>query len=105
MGRGGDKATDCNNGLFVRHKDEWDWLRSFLSTDKIKELLGAEYKGKPIDRFEVPHLNCVHFLLHDHLEKGYSSSSTYDTLGKNCIEYLRARTVDLPKKFLDRGRI
>lgn len=105
LGRSGDKASDCNAGLFVRNDDEWVWLRSFLSTDKIKELLGAEYKSKPIDRFELAHLRCVHFLLHDHLDRGYCASSTYDTLGKNCIEYLRARTVDLPKKFLERGRV
>ncbi|KIW00027.1 uncharacterized protein PV09_08379 [Verruconis gallopava] len=29
LGQGGDKAADCNNGFFVRHDDEWDWLRSF----------------------------------------------------------------------------
>ncbi|KAI1613806.1 hypothetical protein EDD36DRAFT_208061 [Exophiala viscosa] len=105
MGRSGDKATDANVGLFVRHDDEWDWLRTLLSTDKIKEMLRVEYKGKPIDRFELPHLKCVHFLLHDHLERGYSSTSTYDTLGKNVVEFLRATTVDVPKKFLDRGKI
>lgn len=105
MGRSGDKATDANVGLFVRHADEWDWLRSLLSTERIKELLRAEYKGKPIDRFELPHLNCVHFLLHDHLERGYSSTSSLDTLGKNVVEFLRATTVDIPKKFLERGRI
>ena len=106
LGRGGDKASDCNNGFFVRHDDEWDWLRSFLTIDKVIELLGPEeYKGKLIDRFEIPHLNAVHFLLHDHLDRGYNACSTYDTLGKNCMEYLRAKTVELPKKFLDRGRV
>ena len=106
LGRGGDKASDCNNGFFVRHDDEWDWLRSFLTIDKIVELLGPEeYKGKPIDRFEMPHIKSVHFLLHDHLDRGYNACSNYDTLGKNCMEYLRAKTVDLPKKFLDRGRV
>jgi hypothetical protein len=106
LGRGGDKASDCNNGFFVRHDDEWDWLRSLLTIEKIKELLGPEeYKGKPIDRFEIPHLRAVHFLLHDHLDRGFNSCSTYDTLGKNCMEYLRAKTVDIPKKFLDRGRV
>lgn len=106
LGRGGDKASDCNNGFFVRHDDEWDWLRSLLTIDKIKELLGPEeYVGKPIDRFEIPHLKAVHFLLHDHLDRGYNACSTYDTLGKNCMEYLRAKTVDIPKKFLDRGKI
>ncbi|KFY65081.1 hypothetical protein V496_02826 [Pseudogymnoascus sp. VKM F-4515 (FW-2607)] len=106
LGRGGDKASDCNNGFFVRHDDEWDWLRSLLTVDKIKELLGPEeYVGKPIDRFEIPNLRAVHFLLHDHLDRGYNACSTYDTLGKNCMEYLRAKTVDIPKNFLDRGRI
>ncbi|KAH7079952.1 hypothetical protein BKA63DRAFT_562667 [Paraphoma chrysanthemicola] len=108
-GRSGDKASDCNCGFFVRHDDEWDWLRSFMTVDRVKELLGPEeYEGKgskPIDRFEMPHLRAVHFLLHDHLDRGYNACSTYDTLGKNAMEYLRAKTVDLPKKFLDRGRI
>ncbi|KAL2754598.1 hypothetical protein ACRALDRAFT_1063396 [Sodiomyces alcalophilus JCM 7366] len=106
MARSGDKASDCNVGFFVRHDDEWDWLRSFMTIDRVKELLGPnEYKGKPIDRFEIPGINAVHFLLHDHLDRGYNACSTYDTLGKLAGEYLRAKTVDLPKKFLDRGRI
>jgi len=108
-GRSGDKASDCNCGFFVRHDDEWDLLRSFMTVDRIKQLLGPEeYEGKgskPIDRFEMPNLRAVHFLLHDHLDRGYNACSTYDTLGKNAMEYLRAKTVDLPKKFLDRGRI
>jgi hypothetical protein len=71
LGRSGDKASDCNVGFFVRHDDEWDWLRSLLTVDRIKELLGPEeYKGKPIDRFEIPGLKAVHFLLHDHLDRG-----------------------------------
>jgi hypothetical protein len=65
----GDKASDCNVGFYVRHDDEWDWLRSFLTIDRIKQLLGPqEYTGNPIDRFEMPGIRSVHFLLHDHLE-------------------------------------
>jgi hypothetical protein len=106
LGRGGDKASDCNNGFFVRHDDEYEWLRSFMTIDRVKQLLGPEeYKGKPIDRFEMPGLKAVHFLLHDHLDRGFNSCSNYDTLGKNCMEYMRSKTVDLPKKFLDRGRV
>lgn len=30
----------------------------------------------------------VHFLLRDHLDRGFNSTSTYDTLGKNVGEYL-----------------
>ncbi|RAR02793.1 DUF1446-domain-containing protein [Stemphylium lycopersici] len=105
-GRSGDKASDCNCGFFVRHDDEWDWLRSFMTIERVKQLLGAEeYKGKAIDRFEIAGIRAVHFLLHDQLDRGYNASSELDTLGKNTMEYMRAKTVDLPKRFLDRGRI
>jgi len=102
LGRSGDKCSDCNAGFFVRNDEEWEWLRSFLTVDKMRELLGPEEdKGKPIDRFEMPNIRAVHFLLHDHLDRGYDACSTYDTLGKNAMEYLRARTVEIPKKFID----
>ncbi|KAF2794252.1 DUF1446-domain-containing protein [Melanomma pulvis-pyrius CBS 109.77] len=103
-GRSGDKASDANVGLYVRHDDEWDWLRSLLTIDKIKYLLDEEYKGGKIERFEIPGIRAVHFLLRDHLDRGFNSTSTYDTLGKNVGEYLRAKWVDIPNKFLARGR-
>ncbi|EON61256.1 hypothetical protein W97_00469 [Coniosporium apollinis CBS 100218] len=103
--RSGDKGSDCNVGFWVRHPDEWAWLRSLLSVEKMKYLLADEYVGKPIDRFELPNMRAVHFLLHDHLDRGVSCSSSYDFLGKNVAEFLRARHVDLPVRFLDRGKL
>lgn len=52
------------------------------------------------DRFELPNIRAVHFLLHDHLDRGVSCTSTVDFLGKNVAEFLRAREVDVPQKFL-----
>ncbi|TKA65718.1 hypothetical protein B0A49_10219 [Cryomyces minteri] len=103
--RSGDKGSNCNVGFWVRHREEWDWLRTLLSVEKVQELLADEYAGKKIDRFELPNLHAVHFLLHDHLDRGVSCSSTYDFLGKNVAEFLRARHVQLPVRFLDRGRL
>jgi hypothetical protein len=103
--RSGDKGSNANVGLWTRHADEWDWLRSVLSTDTMKLLLADEYNGKKIDRFELPELHAVHFLLHDHLDRGVSCSSTYDFLGKNVAEFLRSRHVDLPNRFLGRGKL
>ncbi|KAF4998797.1 hypothetical protein FDECE_11699 [Fusarium decemcellulare] len=103
--RSGDKGSDANVGFFVRHDDEWDWLRSLLTVDKIRDLLGDDDTGKPIFRFELKNISAVHFLLKDHLDRGVASSSTYDVLGKNLAEYLRCKLVDIPTKFLDRGRI
>lgn len=83
-GRSGDKAADCNCGFFVRHEDEWGWLRSFMTVERVKWLLGPqEYKGGRIDRFEIEGIWAVHFLLHEQLDRGYNASSEIDTLGKS----------------------
>ncbi|KAJ1323357.1 acyclic terpene utilization AtuA family protein [Microdochium nivale] len=113
MGRSGDKASDANVGFFVRDRgdgsggnsEEWDWLRSLLSTQKFIELLGAEYLGHGVDRFEMRHLGAVHFLVRDHLDRGFNSTSSMDALGKNLCEFVRARHVDIPDRFLERGKI
>lgn len=105
MGRSGDKASDANVGFFVRHDDEWDWLRSLLTTEKLISLLGKEYLGHGVERFEMPNIRVVHFLVRDHLDRGFNSTSSLDALGKNLGEFLRSKWVDIPDKFLARGKI
>jgi hypothetical protein len=106
LGRSGDKASDANVGFFVSDDEQWNWLRSFLTINKIKELLGPEeYNGKRIDRFEMRQIRAVHFLLKDHLDRGYNSGSKLDTLAKNLCEYLRAKLVPMPRRFIEHGRV
>ncbi|KAK5044466.1 hypothetical protein LTR84_010747 [Exophiala bonariae] len=103
--RSGDKGCNANVGFFVRYEDEYEWLRSLLTIQKMKQLLRDEYSGNAIDRFELPNIWAVHFVCHQHLDRGINSSSTYDILGKNLGEFLRAQHVAVPTRFLDRGRI
>ncbi|KAJ7019207.1 hypothetical protein C8F04DRAFT_1276528 [Mycena alexandri] len=51
-GRSGDKGSDSSVGGY-----------------RMKTLLAKEYNGKEVDRFELPHIHAVHFLLHDHLDR------------------------------------
>ncbi|KAK4688310.1 hypothetical protein P7C73_g1801, partial [Tremellales sp. Uapishka_1] len=104
-GRSGDKGPNCNMFYFVRNEDEYAWLKAILTTEKLKELLGEEYVGGRIDRFEFDGIWGVHFLLHNHLDRGVSANSTYDTLGKMPAEFIRSQLVDIPDQFLARGRI
>ncbi|EER26942.1 hypothetical protein D8B26_002558 [Coccidioides posadasii str. Silveira] len=106
--RSGDKGSDANCGFWVRHADEYTWLRSLLSVDKARELLGKEWREDgtmSIERFELPNLRGVHFLFRNLLDRGVGITSTVDFLGKNVAEYLRARWVDIPVKFLNRGKL
>lgn len=108
--RSGDKGSDCNCGFWVRHADEYAWLKNLLSVATIKQLLGKEYdpSRRPridIERFELPHLRAVHFLFRNLLDRGVTSTGSVDFLGKNCAEFLRGRHVDVPVRFLARGKL
>lgn len=106
--RSGDKGPDANCGFWVRHSDEYHWLRSLLSASKARELLGEQYNTNPdlaIERFELPQLRGVHFLFRNLLDRGVGVTTTVDFLGKNVAEYLRAKWVDIPLRFLNRGKL
>ncbi|KAE8377931.1 hypothetical protein BDV26DRAFT_304669, partial [Aspergillus bertholletiae] len=103
LARSGDKGGNANVGLWVRNADEWAWLRTFLSTQRFKELLGDDYQPEyRVERFELPHLHAVHFVTYGILQEGVSSSSIIDGFAKSFGEFVRARQVDIPVQFLDR---
>lgn len=58
--RSGDKANNSNVGFFVRHGDEYPWLQSLLTVEKLRELLGKDYGGQRIERVEFPYILAVH---------------------------------------------
>lgn len=106
--RSGDKGSDANCGFWVRHRDEYLWLRSLLSISTAHELLGELGRSRAqlsIERFELPGLQAVHFLFRNLLDRGVGVTTTVDFLGKNVAEFLRAREVDLPTRFLHRGKL
>jgi hypothetical protein len=76
----------------------------------VKTLLGKEWdeSRRPkldVERFELPNLKGVHFLFRNLLDRGVTSTSSVDFLGKNVAEYLRGRVVDIPVKFLESGPV
>ncbi|THW42370.1 DUF1446-domain-containing protein [Aureobasidium pullulans] len=103
--RSGDKANNSKAGFFVRHADEYPWLQSLLTVNKLKELLQDDYAGHSIERCEFPSILAVHFRIMDFLDGGIASSSRIDGLGKGVGEYLRSKHVEIPIKFLQRGTI
>jgi hypothetical protein len=101
LARSGDKGANINIGIFVSGLEEWDWLRSFLTVEQMKKLMGTDWKDDFwIERVEFPGLKAVHFVIYGPLGRGVSSSSRLDALGKAFAEYIRARHVPIPVKFL-----
>ena len=62
--RSGDKADNSNVGFFVRRDDEYPWLRTLLTTERLRQLFGDDwFKGNPnrrVERVEFPGLRAVH---------------------------------------------
>lgn len=104
IGRSGDKGPNVNCGLFTDRPEIWDWLRSFLTLDRMKQLIGADWKDDfRIERVEFPTIFAVHFVVYGILGRGVSSSTLLDNRGKGFTDYIRAKHVDIPKKFVDAG--
>jgi hypothetical protein len=95
--RSGDKGGNANLGVWVRTAEEYAWLEELLTVDKLKELLPEAGR---VERFELPNLLALNFVLHGLLGEGVASSTRLDPQAKSLGEYLRAKHVDVPEALL-----
>lgn len=100
--RSGDKGGDANVGVWAREDDIYQWMDETLSTDLLRVLL-PEAADLDIDRYRLPRLRAVNFVIHGFLGDGVSSCLRFDAQAKGLAEYLRSRYVDVPA-FLLAGR-
>ncbi|EEY22248.1 conserved hypothetical protein [Verticillium alfalfae VaMs.102] len=101
LGRSGDKGSNLNFGLFVHRHDEWEWLRTYMSIDRVKTLLGDELRADfAVERVEFPGIFAVHFVVYGILGRGVSSSHRLDGFGKGFIDYFRDKVVEVPASLL-----
>ncbi|KAM0277045.1 hypothetical protein ACHAQH_006115 [Verticillium albo-atrum] len=106
LGRSGDKGSNLNFGLFVHRPDEWEWLRSYMSVDRVRALLGDELRSDfAVERVEFPGIFAVHFVVYGILGRGVSSSHRLDGFGKGFIDYFRDKVVQVPVGLLNKSRI
>ncbi|KAK6358325.1 hypothetical protein TWF730_007671 [Orbilia blumenaviensis] len=106
LARSGDKGGNVNFGVYVQTAQQWDWLRSFMTHDQMKKLMGRDWKDwYYIERVEFPTIYAVHFVIYGPLGRGVSSSKLLDCLGKGFAEFIRAVHVPIPVRFLPRAQI
>ena len=98
-GRSGDKGDASNVGVIARTPAVYAWLRENLTPEVVKRLLGAIVKGQ-VERFEVPNLLALNFILHDSLGGGGTASLLTDAQGKTHAQALLRCTVDVPDELL-----
>ena len=100
--RSGDKGGHANLGVFARSDQGWAWLDEFLTTDTLRHLL-PEVAPLLIDRYRLPALRSLNFVIHDLLQEGVAASTRQDAQAKSLGEWLRSRVVDIPTVLLERA--
>jgi hypothetical protein len=97
--RSGDKGGNANVGVWVRSADEYRWLERFLTVPVLRDLL-PETRSLEIDRFELPNLLALNFVVKGLLGDGVAASLRSDPQAKSLGEYLRAKVVPIPASLL-----
>lgn len=80
--RSGDKGDVANVALFAPTDALYDAFRREVTTDRVRALFGRFVKGD-VDRYEVPNVRALNFVLHQALDGGAARSLRSDPLGKS----------------------
>jgi hypothetical protein len=97
--RSGDKGGNANVGLWAVSPAAYAWLRRHLTVGRFRELL-TEAADLEVDRYELPNLLALNFVVHGLLAPGVSATTRPDPQAKGLGEYLRSRIVTVPADLL-----
>ena len=97
--RSGDKGGAANLGVWARRPELFPWLVAELTVDRFRELL-PETRELRIDRYVLPNLDAINFVVHDLLGLGVAWNARFDPQAKALGEWLRVRWVEVPKELL-----
>ncbi|PZC50371.1 MAG: Protein of unknown function (DUF1446) [Chloroflexi bacterium] len=97
--RSGDKGGNANVGFWTRSDEAYLWLEQFLTADKLREMYPEAAQMK-VERFELPNILSLNFVVHGLLGDGVSASLRTDAQAKVLCEELRRVVVPIPESLL-----
>jgi hypothetical protein len=97
--RSGDKGDAVNVGLIARRPEVYRLLLEQVTPERVREHFGPMVTGE-VERFELPNLNALNFLLHGALGGGGTVSLKLDAQGKTYGSHLLKMHVEVPDELL-----
>src|SRR5215469_12703315 len=79
--RSGDKGDTCNIGVIALDERDYPILVREVTAERVKRHFGDLVRGE-VERFELPNLGALNFLLHGALGGGGTVSLRTDAQGK-----------------------
>ena len=93
--RSGDKGDTANVGLIALREEIYPLLVREVTAARVKEHFKGICKGD-VERFELPNLGALNFLLHHSLGGGGTLSLMTDAQGKTFSTALLRMQIEIP---------
>ena len=95
--RSGDKGDICNIGVIAWEQRFYPILAQEVTTERVKRHFGALVAGE-VERYELPNLGALNFLLHGARGGGGTVSLRTDAQGKTFGAALLSMEIEVPDK-------
>src|SRR5512146_3169986 len=93
--RSGDKGDTANVGVIALKPEWYPVLERYLTLDRVTQHFRGVITG-PIERYELPNLRALNFLLHGALDSGGTLSLKTDAQGKVFSTAMLRLVLDVP---------
>jgi hypothetical protein len=97
--RSGDKGEASNVGLIADDPRLYEVLRREVTVERVRVHFARVCRGE-VERFEVPNLLALNFILHDSLGGGGTASLKSDAQGKTHGQGLLEMEIEVPEELL-----
>jgi hypothetical protein len=102
--RSGDKGDTSNVGLIALKPEYYPLLVEKVTAERVKEHFAGICLGT-VQRFELPNLGALNFLLHESLDGGGTLSLKADAQGKTYSAALLRMEIDVPDELLSKDTL
>lgn len=92
--RSGDKGDTANVGIIARRPEDYPILVREVTAERVKQHFKGVCLGE-VERFEVPNLGALNFLLHESLDGGGTLALRADPQGKTYSSALLRMEIDM----------
>ncbi len=92
--RSGDKGDTANIGLIALKPEYYPVLREQVTAERVKAHFAGICKGE-VERFEMPNIGALNFLLHESLGGGGTMTLRHDAQGKTLSTALLRMEIDI----------
>ena len=97
--RSGDKGDSANIGLIALRDEYYPVIATYVTAERVKKHFDGIVLG-PVERYEMPNIGALNFLLHNALGGGGTKSLKNDAQGKTLSAALLRMEIETDESIL-----